>query len=293
MSFLISTQNGMKLNPLIIAMPRSHDGHMNIVLPSQSPNEWKLHSFDRAVFFKIWGLVHLILPRDIPAMCPGSMPLYGVSTSSVQGSPVDALEIWLTLLVGELFRLFFEVINTFTFFKPEKSTTNTQKPQPLELPHHLFALFWNESLKKGSLVINVTRTPGMGSIPNIRRTWTCECPPPTKTKSLMMGVLATCVAKKTQAMTQQEKVMQSARFGETNMTEIGSTKFHPCYNVDPIKTKQSNSLQPGPPSFPPWNHCGPFPVMVQLQAFLVANAWQTNESQTSEEKNGLMRVEWL
>lgn len=73
----------------------------------------------------LWcGVVHFILPGDIPAMCPGSMPLYGVSTSSVHGSPtvhVDALEIWLTLLVGELFRLFFEVINTFTFFKPDKN----------------------------------------------------------------------------------------------------------------------------------------------------------------------------
>ncbi len=62
-------------------------------------------------------------------------------------------------------------------------------------PFFTLFLFLKEIFAKGSLVINVTRTPGMGSIPNIRRTWTCECPPPTKTKSLMMGVLAKCVAK--------------------------------------------------------------------------------------------------
>ena len=142
-------------------------------------------------------------------MCPGSMPLYGVSTSSVRGFPtvhVDALEIWLTLLVGELFRLFFEVINVlFTFFKPEETTSNyhqqththTQKKKlnHLNFPTPFFTLFERNLCDQGSLVINVTRTPGMGSIPNIRRTWTCECPPPTKTKSLMMGVLAKCVAK--------------------------------------------------------------------------------------------------
>lgn len=87
-------------------------------------------------------------------MCPGSMPLYGVSTSSVQGSPtvhVDALEIWLTLLVGELFHLFFEVINTFTFFKPEKTTTNTQKSQPFENPYPFFPLFETYLWKKALL----------------------------------------------------------------------------------------------------------------------------------------------
>ena len=138
-SLVISTKDGMKLNPLIIAMPRSHEHS-----PSESKPEWlddwKLHSCDRVVSQP--GIVHFISPRDIPAMCPGSMPLYGVSTSSVRGFPtvhVDALEIWLTLLVGELF--FFEVINTFTFFKPEKATANTQKPQPLEVPYLFFPLF--------------------------------------------------------------------------------------------------------------------------------------------------------
>lgn len=69
-------------------------------------------------FHKVFSSFFL-LPRLCPAMCPGSMPLYGVSTSRV---------------------------------------------------------------------MRVTRTPGKGSIPSIRKTFTCECPPPTKTKSFTIGV---------------------------------------------------------------------------------------------------------
>ena len=69
-------------------------------------------------------------------------------------------------------------------FRTEKKSTETQTSRVFQETTE--ALFEKD---QGSRVTRVTRTPGMGSMPNIRSTWTCEWPPPTKTKSLMIGVL--------------------------------------------------------------------------------------------------------
>jgi hypothetical protein len=41
--------------------------------------------------------------------------------------------------------------------------------------------------------MRVRRTPGMGLMPKVRSTLTCECPAPTSTMSFRMGVGAACI----------------------------------------------------------------------------------------------------
>mmetsp|Transcript_25119 Transcript_25119/g.76458 ORF Transcript_25119/g.76458 Transcript_25119/m.76458 type:complete len:208 (+) Transcript_25119:572-1195(+) len=46
-----------------------------------------------------------------------------------------------------------------------------------------------------SLVINVRRTPGIGHMPSILKTWTCAWPPPTSTRSVTTGFASASIRK--------------------------------------------------------------------------------------------------